>query len=946
MSRPRVLYAKPPLASPRLRIRGFGIRDRLPPGTVDRPRGTGDYLMLCPHGPLDLGEAGTAMAAGEVVLWEPGQRQLYRARGSISHSWLLCDGSLVASHVRNSNLPTAQAMAPGSARAVVRALRELLRELQAPFPAEDIAATILQGLFLNLARNQRRLAGSGLPEPYAGIVREIDAGADRRLHLAGLARRAGKSERQFTRTFRALVGESPIAYQQRLRLQHAGFLLHDVERSVGEVAAAVGYQDLFQFSRAFARHFGCSPRAWRKQPPPPPVADSRDQARWGAPLVEERFGDDGWRARWLEMSDGTWRRDGERIVTCGPGGSVLINQRRFEAPCAIEYSAEITPGSSPSDLSCVWWEGDDLVANRGRFFDYDHPGYMVQFGAHSNSYSTIHRNPGAQRVSFSTRCPVPGRVHAIRVEIEHDAVRAYVDGELWLEHRDLFPAASGYFALYGYFPGKAFFDVRIWSKGVPERISVLAIGDDAYLRGNWRAAARAWRRVMDSHPDTPLAADAQLRTGLAEWRSGDRPAAEAAWRGLTGMRADLAATMRLEGAWEYGDIAGFVRSFTALWRTQPAMRARLGALWSVCVASGLGLPPLPREPGLRAMLALREAVFPDDEATAIYAAHLLIDFGRAADVLTLTTQVVPVVEALRALGRNREILARKGAVLYERQMANLALGRIDDALALEPLLPWDRGFILAKAGRHDQARLHGDQALVGVLCGDPAPTLATAPDAPAVNTHAELADAARLQLGQVAIAADRPVHRDGCWIAQALLRREDRPERWWGSRALLHQARWVRALEDTGAADPALTAAVEADAIAHDRWGGWFIPWFALPFIAGRLAGRAGAAALARLARQTDGTFAQRPHFLALLLAGRTTRTAFLAQPIRSEAEAWHAIGTALRAELDGDAAGARRAWQAYAALPMQRRLLDRYAVEPLVERFARWRLDVLASAS
>jgi AraC-like DNA-binding protein len=944
MSRQHTFYAKPPLDSPRLRVRGLGIRDRATPGTIDRPHGTGDFLLLCAHDAAEIGPEHAPLAAGEVVLWEPGQRQHYRNRAGLRHSWLHCDGSLVRSQVRHSGLPTGTAMAPGSGRCVIQALDALLREMQSPYPSEDIAAAILQALMLALARYQRDSLGgrgSGLPEPYAAIVREIEAGAAQRLHLPGLAARAGVSVQHFGRTFRALVGESPIAYQQRLRLQHAGWLLHDVERPVGEIAAEVGYRDIFQFSRAFARHFGCAPRAWRKRPPQPPVADSRDLARWGEPLVEERFEDESWRGRWLEMAKGTWRREGGRIVTSGVAGSVLIHPRRFEAPCAIEYEAEILPGSPPCDISCVWWEGDDLAGNVDHFFGYQHPGYMVQLGAHDNSYSIIHRNPFYERVAFSLRRPSAGRVHAVRVEFEHDGVRAYVDGELWLEHRDLFPVSSGYLALYGYYPGKAFGNVRIWSKGVPERISVLAIGDAAYMRGNWPEAAREWRKVVDSHPGTVLAEDARLRAGLAWWRAGNRLAAEAAWTNLEGERGAIAATMRLQGKWDDGDLAGFARAFAALWRDHPLQHNRLGALWSSCVSVGDSRPPVVAEPLYAALLALRERVFPDDPATTYAAGGLLVRCGRAEEVVRSHARPLPVADALRRLGLYERLLGRPEAGPFDRMAGNLWCGRID--AALPSCHPLDLGLILAKAGRLDEARAQGHPAVVGLLTGDPGAALRTDPATPPTGWDAEMADAARIQLGEAEAVAERPRVANGSWIAQALLRREDRPDaQWSGHPEHLRQARWVRALEDDGRPDAKQTAALAAEPIHHDQWGGWFIPWFALPLVTGRLAGRAGAAVLHRRAAETAGTFAQRAHWLARLVAGEVAREEFLAQPIRAEAPAWFAIGSALRAEIAGDGAQARAAWRSFRALPVRDRLLERLTVDPLVERFAAWRERML----
>ena len=678
--------------------------------------------------------------------------------------------------------------------------------------------------------------------------------------------------------------------------------------------------------------------------------------RWGKPVVDEHFSDDRWRERWLEYQPGTWKRDGDRLVSCGPGPARLIDPKRHEVPCAIEYDGEITPGSPPSDLSCIWWEGDNIRANLRHFADASDGGYWVQLGANDNSFCSIERQPGMQRVAYADRSLTPGVVHHMRIEFERDSIRAYVDGELWLEHKDLFPVSSGYIGLYAYYPGKAFSNVRIWNKGVPETISVLAVGDAAYLRGNWHEAAEEWRQVADSLPGTELAADAKLRTGLAEWRDNHRDLARKEWAGLTGERGGIAAVMRLQGLWDDGDRDGFAAGFAAAWQMRPEQHLRLVDLW-MSIFSQVNADPhrLAVEAAERSLLALRDQVFVDDRASAWDADILLIRYGRAEDALARAKRPVDTQDALFALGRTRELVALPEIFPYYVFQANLALGRIDDALKTKQKLPFYLTYALAKAGRFAAAAqaAQGDpgdhliagagsdraagEAMYAVLAGDPRAALGI------TGWGGELADAARIQLGQVAETAAHPVN-GGSWVAQVLLRQEDRPEaEFCGARADWNQAKWLRALEDGHQPDAAISAAV-AGAPLVTSWGSWFVPMFAQPLIDGRLAGDAGLAYLTKLAADTDDICAQRPHFLALLIAGKISREDFLNQPIRAEAMAWFEVGTAIRADLDGRTADETAAWKAYQALPMQQRLCAGITVEPTLERFAAWRLATLAA--
>lgn len=88
----------------------------------------------------------------------------------------------------------------------------------------------------------------------------IDARIDERLSLDDLASEACLSRYHFHRIFHALVGETVNGFTTRLRLERALRLARSAPMEPWQrIAAAVGYRSLPVFSRAFKRHYGCSP---------------------------------------------------------------------------------------------------------------------------------------------------------------------------------------------------------------------------------------------------------------------------------------------------------------------------------------------------------------------------------------------------------------------------------------------------------------------------------------------------------------------------------------------------------------------------------------------------------------------------------------------------------------------------------------------------------------
>ena len=82
--------------------------------------------------------------------------------------------------------------------------------------------------------------------------------------VGALASRAAMSRSAFSARFRELLDQPVMAYVTELRMQLAVDLLHRGDRTVAEIATAVGYESDASFSRVFKRHLGSSPRRVRQ----------------------------------------------------------------------------------------------------------------------------------------------------------------------------------------------------------------------------------------------------------------------------------------------------------------------------------------------------------------------------------------------------------------------------------------------------------------------------------------------------------------------------------------------------------------------------------------------------------------------------------------------------------------------------------------------------------
>lgn len=98
------------------------------------------------------------------------------------------------------------------------------------------------------------------------VILFINDNLSEKLTLELLAREACFSPYHFHRIFTAILGETPNAYVNRVRLERAANMLQRKPGlSITDIAFETGFSSSAAFSRSFKQHFGCSASVWKKQ---------------------------------------------------------------------------------------------------------------------------------------------------------------------------------------------------------------------------------------------------------------------------------------------------------------------------------------------------------------------------------------------------------------------------------------------------------------------------------------------------------------------------------------------------------------------------------------------------------------------------------------------------------------------------------------------------------
>lgn len=93
----------------------------------------------------------------------------------------------------------------------------------------------------------------------------IENNFDQNFTYDHLARTIGMSRRTLERRFKNATGETPLTYQQSIRVEAAKRLLETGLRSFDEITYQVGYEDSSTFRKIFSKQTGLVPTEYRKK---------------------------------------------------------------------------------------------------------------------------------------------------------------------------------------------------------------------------------------------------------------------------------------------------------------------------------------------------------------------------------------------------------------------------------------------------------------------------------------------------------------------------------------------------------------------------------------------------------------------------------------------------------------------------------------------------------
>ena len=242
---------------------------------VERPEPIRDHLLIqCVDGRGWCRIDGMAfnLEAGQATVLPAGRPHAYgaRAREPWSICWVHFAGKLSLPYLAALGLtgdpPLLSLRHPDEAREPFEALYS-----RAPGPHRDGSLLDLHAkltAYLNALAQGRR---ESIPrkrecaERINRVIAHLGENLHRMVRLEEMARIAHWTPNHCSTVFRAQVNESPAAFLLHLKLARSCEMLTTTDEPIARIAAALGFEDAYYFSRCFKRCYQVPPSEFRRQ---------------------------------------------------------------------------------------------------------------------------------------------------------------------------------------------------------------------------------------------------------------------------------------------------------------------------------------------------------------------------------------------------------------------------------------------------------------------------------------------------------------------------------------------------------------------------------------------------------------------------------------------------------------------------------------------------------
>jgi len=141
---------------------------------------------------------------------------------------------------------------------------DTIRQLLRCRLADALSVLLFAYIIENLDAPVEEIMAEGFDARIKGAISAMHREPSRQWTVASLAGEVNLSRSSFADRFRSVVGETPMVFLSRIRMNLASCYLQSLDWSISEIAQEVGYASEGAFINAFKRHTKISPGKFRR----------------------------------------------------------------------------------------------------------------------------------------------------------------------------------------------------------------------------------------------------------------------------------------------------------------------------------------------------------------------------------------------------------------------------------------------------------------------------------------------------------------------------------------------------------------------------------------------------------------------------------------------------------------------------------------------------------
>ena len=239
-----------------------------------RPRGRVDWQLIyiaAGKGHFIFDNKEVIVPAGNMVLYQPKEEQHYYYLGEErTQVWFVhFTGREVKKILQNYEIHMdSNILCTGLSGEYEDYFRKIRDELVAcRWGYEEMLSYLFRELLMTIHRRMEE----NLPRFSGFISQEIDLAKEyftehynEEISIEEYALSRHVSASWFNKSFKKVVGTTPMKYILSIRIRNAQILLETTDYNISNIASMVGYENAFYFSRLFKKQKGLSPAAYRK----------------------------------------------------------------------------------------------------------------------------------------------------------------------------------------------------------------------------------------------------------------------------------------------------------------------------------------------------------------------------------------------------------------------------------------------------------------------------------------------------------------------------------------------------------------------------------------------------------------------------------------------------------------------------------------------------------